>query len=313
MSPVAPLAAWRANLALIDAPDPATWTRLIAIARKGNARVRIPVREGSSAADPRLADLAGANPLTAAPQIRNWLAMLAEPMAIGCFARSGGEQDVRLAAAMDAIVSDLLALRRSVVPAFALDAAGCYAVPLQAAVLAQTRWNQRGSHRPWLSALRWASRDRLFAPNATQIAAAENGFRSALVDANLVEQGAAHALADQIAQWRATVLRADGLRVSANVAPLVRTRAIAEDRKLRTAFDGARHLGLEVLEPDTASVLMAALLVHDLRITDGSPAPEAHFAHPLQLFMDNAIHSGVWRAPFALRSVLPVASLLGYL
>lgn len=313
LSAFVPLASWRANLAAVDAPAPGVWSRLIGIAREGNARVRIPVRAGSSADDPRLPDLAGASLLTAAPQIRNWLTSMAEPMAISYFARANGEHGVRMAAATDAIVADLLALRRNVVPAFFLSPMDCYAVPLQAAVQAQTRWNQRGSNRPWQSAVRWASGERLFAPNATQVIAAENGFRSALVDALALQQGPSHALANRIPQWRAMVARADGLRVSANVGPLIRPRSAAENRAERAAYDGARYLGVEVLEADTANALAAALLVHDLRTTDTSAAPEIHVGHPLQLFMDGAIHSGIWRTPFALRSVLPIAALLGYL
>jgi hypothetical protein len=307
------LASWRATQIAVDVPDPDHWRRLIDIARRGNGRVRIPVREGSSADDPRLADLAGASLLSATPQIRNWLVSMPDPLAIGCFAYLDGEAHVRVSVAMDAIVADLIALRRNVVPAYLLTPTDCYAVPAQTAEQAATRWYTRGANRLWQETLRWMSRDRLFTPNVQNILNAPEGVRAGIVDALVVEQGPNYALAKRLQQWRALVSRADGLRVSANVAPATRTQSVIHNRAMRAAYDGARWFDVEVFEPETASVLMAALLVHDLRTANGAAAPDAVLAHPLQLFMEGALHSGMWTLPFAPRSALPIAALLGYL
>jgi hypothetical protein len=158
LGPFGTLASWRANLIAVDVPNPDTWRRIIAIARRGNGRVRIPVSEGSSADDPRLPDLAGANLLTSTPQIRNWLASMPEPLALGCFAYLDGEAHVRVSVAMDAIVADLIALRRTVAPAYLLTPTDCYAVPLRALEQSLTRFRTRGVHRLWQEPLRWASR-----------------------------------------------------------------------------------------------------------------------------------------------------------
>ena len=77
------------------------------------------------------------------------------------------------------------------------------------------------------------------------------------------------------------------------------------NRALRAAFDGAHHFGVEVFEPDTASTLLAALLVHDLNT---APVPAAH---PWQDEARTAVHGGLWRTPYAPRSVLGIAALRG--
>ena len=64
--------------------------------------------------------------------------------------------------------------------------------------------------------------------------------------------------------------------------------------------------GIEVFEPATSNVLMAALLVHDLH-TGGGPAQQ----HPWQDEAHAAAHGGLWRTPYAPRSALGLAAVLG--
>jgi hypothetical protein len=72
---------------------------------------------------------------------------------------------------------------------------------------------------------------------------------------------------------------------------------------------------VETFSPMTTRTLMAALLVHDLcsgartgAEDGGSPAR----AHPWQDEAHAAAHGGLWRIPYAPRSALPVAAVLGY-
>jgi hypothetical protein len=62
---------------------------------------------------------------------------------------------------------------------------------------------------------------------------------------------------------------------------------VASKDAAAAAYAGAYRFGVEVFEPATCKVLMAALLVHDLQ-TGGGPA----YAHPWQ---DEA-HAAAWRA-----------------
>jgi hypothetical protein len=93
--------------------------------------------------------------------------------------------------------------------------------------------------------------------------------------------------------------------VSLGVAPPTRTRSVVRNRALAAAYAGAHRFGVEVFEPATSNTLMAALLVHDLR----NPPPPAD--HVWQEEAAGAAHGGLWRAPYAPRSALGLAALLG--
>ena len=68
--------------------------------------------------------------------------------------------------------------------------------------------------------------------------------------------------------------RRDGATVSINIAPPTRTRSVLKNRALAAAYAGAHRFGVEVFEPATSQVLMAALLVYDLHAGGGGAAGE---------------------------------------
>ena len=143
---------------------------------------------------------------------------------------------------------------------------------------------------------------RFFVPNVDRLVACGQG-RAGIVDAMVRQQGPNYALAKRLQQWRAVAR--PGQRVSANVAPATRTRSVLKNKALAAAYNGAYRFGVEIFEPETATALMAALLVHDLR------QGRADFAHPAQLLADQAAHGGLWRMACQPRSALPFAALLG--
>lgn len=91
-----------------------------------------------------------------------------------------------------------------------------------------------------------------------------------------------------------------------NVAPPTRTVSVVRNKALAAAYAGAHRFGVEVFEPETTRVLMAALLVHDLM----AEAPA--FSEPWRAEATNAVHGGLWRAGYAPRSALGLAAVLGY-
>jgi hypothetical protein len=123
-------------------------------------------------------------------------------------------------------------------------------------------------------------------------------------DSLVPQQGPNYALAKRLQRWRAAVARDAGVEVSLNVAPPTRTKSVVKNRLLATAYAGARRFGVEVFEPSTSNVLMAALLVHDLRT---SPVR----VHPFEAEAASAAHGGLWRQPYSPRSVLGLAVLVG--
>ena len=133
------------------------------------------------------------------------------------------------------------------------------------------------------------------------------GVDPGINDSLVRQQGPNYALAKRVHRWRATLARDDGTTVSLNVAPPTRTRSVLKNRVLAAAYAGAHRFGVEVFEPATCRVLMAALLVHDLHTGGG----QAH-AHPWQDEAHAAAHGGLWRIAYAPRSVLAFAAALGY-
>ncbi len=133
------------------------------------------------------------------------------------------------------------------------------------------------------------------------------GSDTGVLDSLVAKKVPNYSLAKRLQRWRATVARNAGTTVSMNVAPPTRTRSVVKNRALAAANAGAHRFGVEVFEPATANVLMAALLVSDLH-TGGGPSHD----HPWQDEAFAAAHGGLWRAPYAPRSALGLAALLGY-
>src|SRR6185437_17065399 len=108
-----------------------------------------------------------------------------------------------------------------------------------------------------------------------------------VADALIEQQGPNYAIAKRLQRWRGLTAADSGGQVSFNVAPATWTRSVTKNRVLAAAYEGARHFGIEIFEPATTRVLMAALLVHDLN-RDPAEAPQAE-----ALFSDGAAHGGL--------------------
>jgi hypothetical protein len=52
--------------------------------------------------------------------------------------------------------------------------------------------------------------------------------------------------------------------------------------------------------------------VHELRYSKAASKADSALDHPYELFMDNAIHGGLWSVPYLPRSVLPFAAAAGF-
>ncbi len=201
--------------------------------------------------------------------------------------------------AVDALTEHLLTQRPDSALAFLATPTDVFAVPADAVAEATRRYAQRSGIGRVRGPLRALSGGRLLARNYPP--AADPGINDSLVP----QQGPNYALAKRLQRWRATAARAAGTTVSLTVAPATRTRSVTKNRLLGAAFAGAHRFGIEVFEPATSNTLMAALLVHNLRA-----APPAQ-PHPWQDEVYAAAHGGLWRQPYAPRSALGLAVLLG--
>ncbi len=299
MGPLQALMRWGARVAAVDLPHPQVWQRVLDTARLGAGSLVLPVPSGTADPDP---DRAGADLVADAPAVADWLAGLDGRLVVGNYVYADGAANVRVSVAVDLLSTRLLGRSDDVALAFLATPTDVFAVPADAVRQSTAAYEGRSTRAKALGRpLRAVSSGRLlrraYAP----------GSDPGVIDSLVPQQGPNYALAKRLQRWRATVARDAGGSVSMNVAPPTRTRSVVKNRALAAAYAGAHRFGVEVFEPATSNVLMAALLVHDLH-TGGGPAHDL----PWQDEAYGAVHGGLWRAAYAPRSALGLAALLGY-
>ena len=269
MGPLQALLHWGARVVAVDLPRPAIWERVLETARTGAGTLLLPVPPGSTGAD---ASVAGADLLSDVPAVGDWLAGLDGRLVLGNYVYADGATNVRVAMAVDALSTRLVAARADTALAFLATPTDVFAVPADAVAQSTAGYDGRSTRAKALGRpLRAVSGGRLMRRNYAP--GADPGINDSLVP----QQGPNYALAKRLQRWRATVARDAGTTVSLHVAPPTRTRSVVKNRALAAAYAGAHRFGVEVFEPATSNVLMAALLVHDLH-TGGGPGARAAVA-----------------------------------
>ncbi|WP_239165144.1 hypothetical protein [Actinoplanes palleronii] len=288
MGPLRALLGWGATVLAVDLPRPDLWERISAVAAGSAGRLSAPVADGGTPG----ADL-GAEP----SRVAQWLLGFDGPLVLGNYGYAPGSAYPRLATAVDALAVHIRQQRPDTALAVLATPTDVYAVPAEAVEQSRARFAARGRRARVTGAF---SGGRLLFPNYPQ--PVEPGINDSLVP----QQGPNYALAKRIHRWRATVARRDGT-VSFAVAPPARTRSVTNNRLLAAAYTGAHLFGVEVFEPDTASKLMAVLLVHQLR------KPRAADAAAWRDEAVAAAHGGLWRTAYHPRTALPLAAVRGFL
>ncbi len=298
MGPLTALLRWGARVAGVDLARPHLWERVLGIARRGAGTLLVPAVDPS--AGERAADL-GVDLVTEVPAVAEWVAGLPGAPVLGNYVYADGAANVRVSVAVDALTVRLRSERPELALGFLATPTDVFAVPGEAVAFSAHAYSTRPRAAKLLGRpLRTISAGRLL--RRAYVPGSDPGINDSLV----AQQGPNYALAKRLQRWRAVAARADGATVSMNVAPPTRTRSVIKNRALAAAYAGAHRFGVEVFEPATANVLMAALLVHDLH-TGGGPRHD----HPWQDEAYAAAHGGLWRTPYAPRSALGLAALLG--
>ena len=292
MGPLPSLLRWGARVAAVDLGRPAIWERVHRLARDGAGAVVVPRTHGEPGVD-LLAD---------GPSVTDWLAEQAGRLVVGNYVYADGAANVRVSVAVDELSRRVLERHDDAALAFLATPTDVFAVPGDAVEQSTRRYDGRSARAKWLGRpLRTVSGGRLL--RRQYVPGSDPGVNDSLVP----QQGPNYALAKRLQRWRAVDARAAGVTVSMNVAPPTRTRSVLKNRALAAAYAGAHRFGVEVFEPATSNVLMAALLVHDLHTGGGPRHP-----HPWQDEAYAAVHGGLWRTPYAPRSALGLAAVLGY-
>lgn len=310
MGPMGPVSRWGAEVLAIDLPRKHLWDRIIQLGSAGAGRLYAPVPDG--AADRERANRAGADLLTDTPAIAAWLQSFDRPLVIADRVYADGARFVQLAASIGALVDELHGARQLAALSYLATPTDAYAVPSDIVDRALSK-RPSAAGRAAATLLKGVSAKRLYAPNYSRRVVSDDGRSWGISDCIVPQQGANYILAKNAQRWRATTSKQRGLVVSSNVAPPTQTHSVTKNKVLATAYRGAGTFGVEVFAPETASVLMAALLVHDLRNPSAAGKPEVSLSHPYELFVNAASHGGIWSLAHEPRSILPLAVLTGSL
>ncbi|SDT78768.1 hypothetical protein [Actinoplanes derwentensis] len=285
MGPVASVLGWGGTVLALDLPRERVWERVEKIATAGAGRLLAPVSGETPGAD-LLNDLSA---------VAQWLLGFEGRLILGNYVYAPGGAYPLLAAAVDALGTHLRQHRHDTAVAFLATPTDVYAVPEAAVTDSRNRYATRPA-RSKAGAL--LTGGRMLRPNYPY--PGEPGINDSLVP----QQGPNYALAKRIHRWRATVARRDST-VGFTVAPPTNTRSVVSNRWLAAAYAGAHLFDVEIFEPETASKLMALLLVHQIR----KPRSAAPAAWQDEAFA--ATHGGLWRIAYQLRTALPLAAVPG--
>ncbi|MBJ8339741.1 hypothetical protein JGU71_12670 [Antrihabitans sp. YC3-6] len=302
MGPYSMLTQWGADVLAVDLPDAARWNSITARAEAGAGSVTYPFGPAGAGADVRR-DFGG---------LLEWIyanTSKRKKLVFGMYAYADGRAHVEVTLATDLIAADLLANRSNVTLAYLATPTDCYAVKADVMAEARRRWASRGAKGPLEDVLRFTSRSALFRPNYLDEVVDFEGNHWGLADTQIRIQGPNYALAKRLQRWRGIVTRASGANVSFNVAPASWTESVTKNQFLASAYHGAKRFGVEIFEPQTASALLAAKLVHDVFVPAAVDAKD----NPVELFYEGAAHGGLWRLPFEPGSALGLATAVGAL
>jgi hypothetical protein len=298
MGPVHSLLRWGAGVVAVDLPRPAIWSRLLEINRRYGGSLHLPVRGAGD--DSGLAERAGADLLHDVAQVATWLGGIDGRLVLGNYVYADGAVNVRVSTAVDVLTARIVAERPDTALAFLATPTDVFAVPVEAVAFSVEAYGRPTPIKRVRQPVRVLSAGRLLKRNYAP------GADPGICDSLVAQQGPNYALAKRLQRWRATVARAAGTAVSLKVAPPTRTRSVVKNRALAAAYAGAHLFDVEVFEPATSNTLMAALLVHDLRV----PPPTAEYSW--QDEAHGAAHGGLWRGPYAPRSALGLAAMIGF-
>ena len=313
--PLTWLSRWKANIVAIDLPNTRVWGKIIETVRQGNATLYAPSSEAlnTDTADHILKEKLGANLLTQIPEIAQWLTRFEQDLDLAAIAYLDGEKHVRVSMAMDAIMKYVSEQKTKTSLMYMCTPTDVYAVPQDVIQAAQLKYQQRSKAEGLIAkGISTLSGQYFFKKNNTDLIHSDQGQAYGIADCLVVEQGPNYALAKRIQQWRATLARTQGQRVSINIAPSTTTYSVTKNPLLKAAFNGASLFDVEAFSPETTNAIMAALWIHDLRNPDSVANPEVKLDHPLELMMHGANHGGLWRVAYLPRTALPFAALYGF-
>lgn len=298
LGPLRPLLNWGADVLAVDRPGRVRWERLRAAAESGAGVMRYPVADGEP----------GVDISRGFPALARWITAHSDARPVlGLHAGLPGAAGVRLAVASDVLADAVLRHHPDAALAMLGSPTDTYAVPASVVAAARDHLAQRGFRGNAQDLLHRVAPHSLYRLNYTRPIFDTEGGAWGLFDNLPALAGPDYALAQRLPRWRAVLAASAGHSVSFTVAPPAWTRSLTRENGWRAAaYRASSRFGIEIFDPATARTLLAAKLVADLHAPD-----EPRMSNPEALFAAGAAHGGLWRQPFAPRSLLAPAAISG--
>ena len=310
---------WGGAVAVVARQRQPLWQELISHARSSAGTLLVPVlrsrlKPGQSAAelsDQELASVAGLDLLVdyraAAAFISTIARQDARHITIGAYAYAPGADHIFVSAAQHAIIrAASIALPKT---RMGLSWLGTPTDSFAAPASFVQDIDKRFAARRVTTKLR----DSLLAPTGLK----KNSFASftnnatgesmVVVDPTSNLQGSSYALAKRTQRYDAYLAAHEGRPVAYLVAPPARTASVLDYKILNATYAGAPALGLHPFDTAEAVSLEACLLLASLV----DPKPIGQIAPAL--YLDQAVHAGLWRTIYATGGLFKAATILGYL
>jgi hypothetical protein len=308
---------WGGKVAVVARPNPASWQKLISLARLTGGKMLVPIRKAlatkpvSELSDEEIAAVAGLDILEHYSEIASWMGQLAATQSrrfvLGLYAytpsvnhiRVQGVQESLAAVAMEEISASKLALSWLATPT---DSA-----PGPASI------GQRAIDRFASRSPSYIIRDSLLGlvnaarPAKSKFYQGAAGDELALIDASVQQQGPSYSFSKRTQRWRAYLAHYSGVKVSYAISPPARTNSVLRHKILRASYQGAPLFGVKPFEVKVAKSAAAAVLARDLN----DPVSFQNKETTTELHTFSAIHGGLWGLAYRPRSIWIAATVLG--
>lgn len=308
---------WGGTVAVVARPNPASWHKLISLARSSGGTMLVPIRKSlitkaaSDLTDEELADLAGLDILEHNAEISSWMAQLStrpsRRFVLGLYAYTPSVNHIRV----QGVQESLAAIAMEKFPASNL-ALSWLATPTDSAP-GPASIGQRSLERFAKRSASQILRDSLLGLiNAARAAKPKfyegaDGEKLALIDASVQQQGPSYSFSKRTQRWRAYLAHYAGVKVSYAISPPARTNSVLRHKILRASYQGAPLFGVKPFEVTVAKSAAAAVLVRDLN----DPTSFTNKETTTELHAFSAVHGGLWGLAYRPRSIWIAATVLG--
>jgi len=317
MGPIETLLEFGATVYAVELPRPQVWKRLINLARSSSGTLVVPVAYGTMD-DESLFDAAGCDLLMDTPAVASWVASCAptKNIVLGTYVYLDGERFTRISAATDAICSAVCRVRggvdshNGVSLAHLLSPTEVHCIPEDAIQESIRRIETLSLHSLWEQFIRVVSRSRYLEPNIPSCIKTNDNKELRIQDSIVWQQGPNYSFAKQVQKWRAIVSRNKGHLCSATVGPATLTDSVMHNQLVAAGMLGCAHFCIEAFEVSTSNKLLAGVLLWDIKSENSMANPAFRVTSPLEVFSQNAIHGGTFRAAFKTNSYTEVSALL---